>query len=145
MLERLHAENTDFDASTPEISKLGNLKYLNLYNTKISDASIENLRKPQNLKVFLWQTKVTQEGAEALSIISRFKIFTHFDKAYDRIKTEEDYAKKINELENKVKVLSSSTDDQQPINDKCPVSNKPVDISKSMNFEGRMVGFCCAN
>ena len=153
MLERLHAENTSIsDASTPEISKLGNLKYLNLYNTKISDASIENLRKLQKLeKVFLWQTKVTQEGAEALrhNFVDS-KIFTSLsDKKNalsDRIKkTEQDYAKKINELENKVKVLSSSTDDQQPINDKCPVSNKPVDISKSTNFEGRMVGFCCAN
>ena len=43
------AENTTLpDAATPHISKLANLKYLNLYGTGISDASIENLRKLMN-------------------------------------------------------------------------------------------------
>ena len=153
MLERLHAENTSIsDASTPEISKLRNLKYLNLYNTTISDASIENLRKLDKLeKVFLWQTKVTQKGADALrQNFVDSNIFTSLsDKKKvlsDKIKkTEQNHANRISELETKVKVLSSSTDDQKPINDKCPVSNKPVDIYKSTNFEGRMIGFCCAN
>ena len=40
---------------------------------------------------------------------------------------------------------STKTEDTSPINDKCPVSNKPVDAAKSSNFEGRMVGLCCDN
>ena len=40
---------------------------------------------------------------------------------------------------------SDKTEDTSPINDKCPVSNKPIDENRFSNFEGRMVGLCCDN
>jgi len=153
LLERLHAEKTDFtDVATQNISKLSNLKYLNLYGTSISDASIADFRKLRKLeKIFLWQTKVSPSGAESLR-----KNFVD-QKAYDdliKIKTlliskTEKIAKSFDseiEVMEKIKSnLSKNTDDKLPINDRCPISNKPIDDSKFSNFEGRMVGLCCNN
>ena len=77
LLERLHAENTSLtDVATQNLSKLSNLKYLNLYGTDISDASIENFRKLRKLrKDFLWQTKVTQKVQNRSEKISSIKVF----------------------------------------------------------------------
>ena len=153
LLERLHAENTPLtDAATPNISKLTNLKYLNLYGTAISDASIENLRKLEKLeKVFLWQTKVTSTGAESLR-----KNFVDQKIYADLVKEKSSLTSKVNkitvsydlELEKLNAVMqknSDKTEDTSPINDKCPVSNKPVDENRFSIFEGRMVGLCCDN
>ncbi|MCA8972935.1 MAG: YHS domain-containing protein, partial [Planctomycetes bacterium] len=30
-----------------------------------------------------------------------------------------------------------------PVNDKCPVSGEPIDRSKTVEHEGRVVAFCC--
>jgi hypothetical protein len=125
---------------------------LNLYGTDISDASIENLRKLKKLeKVFLWQTKVTSTGAESLrkNFVDQ-KIYANLTKEKSNLTSEIDKITKRYdlELENLNAVMqknSDITEDTSPINDKCPVSNKPVDATKFSNFEGRMVGLCCDN
>lgn len=151
LLERLHAENTTLtDAATPHISKLTNLKYLNLYGTGISDASIENLRKLKKLeKVFLWQTKVTSKGAESLrkNFVDQ-KIYATLIKEQSNLTAQKDqifnnYDLELKKLNAVMQQNSAKTEDTSPINDKCPVSNKPVDVTKFSNFEGRMVGLCC--
>ena len=153
LLERLHAENTSLsDAATPNLSKLSNLKYLNLYGTNISDASIENFRKLKRLeKIFLWQTKVTPNGAESLR--KNFvdpNIYANLLKEKASLsekvnKVAVSYEAEISRLEDRKATLSQITEDGSPINEKCPVSNKPVDAKKSANFEGRMIGLCCDN
>ena len=46
---------------------LENLEYLNLYETKVTDAGLENLSGLKNLKkLYVWQTGVTKDGAEKL-------------------------------------------------------------------------------
>jgi hypothetical protein len=153
LLERLHAENTQLtDAATPNISKLANLKYLNLYGTAISDASIENLRKLTKLeKIFLWQTKVTSKGAESLrkNFVDQ-KIYTTLSEEKSNLTAKKDqishnYDLELEKLNTVIQQNSTKTEDTSPINDKCPVSNKPVDATKFSNFEGRMVGLCCDN
>jgi hypothetical protein len=153
LLERLHAENTQLtDAATPNISKLANLKYLNLYGTAISDASIENLRKLTKLeKIFLWQTKVTTKGAESLrkNFVDQ-KIYTTLSEEKSNLTAKKDqisqnYDLELEKLNTVIQQNSTKTEDTSPINDKCPVSNKPVDATKFSNFEGRMVGLCCDN
>ena len=151
LLERLHAENTSIsDASTKEIAKLSNLRYLNLYGTKISDASIVNLRKLSRLeKVFLWQTKVTPAGAERLreNFVDR-TTYANLVKQKGLLSTQlrelsSFHEKNLLSLENVLVDISLQSSDHDPINDKCPVSNKPVDDSHTSYFEGRKVGFCC--
>lgn len=153
LLERLHAENTFLtDAATPNISKLSNLKYLNLYGTGISDASIENFRKLRKLeKVFLWQTKVTPAGAESLR--KNFvdpKIYAHLANEKSALIAKikdisETHDQELEKFNTKITQLSAKTEDTSPINDKCPVSNKSIDETTFINFEGRMIGLCCGN
>jgi hypothetical protein len=46
---------------------LQNLEYLNLLGTQITDAGIQNLASMKSLKkIYLWQTKITLQGAEKL-------------------------------------------------------------------------------
>jgi hypothetical protein len=43
------------------------LEYINLFDTKITDAGIKELAKLKGLKkIYCWQTKVTQAGVDAL-------------------------------------------------------------------------------
>jgi hypothetical protein len=78
------------------------------------------------------------------------KIYANLTKEKSNLTSEIDKITKRYdlELENLNAVMqknSDITEDTSPINDKCPVSNKPVDATKFSNFEGRMVGLCCDN
>jgi YHS domain-containing protein len=33
----------------------------------------------------------------------------------------------------------------EPVNKLCPVSGKPIDVTKFVEFEGKRVAFCCDN
>ena len=147
----MHAENTSLtDGATPNLSRLSNLKYLNLYGTDISDASIENFRKLKKLeKIFLWQTKVTSEGAESLR-----KNFVD-QSIYANSKKKKKLFLKVEEISSSFETqLSKLTDKQASLSQKtghisnkckCPIANKPVDDAKSVIFEGRMVGLAATN
>ena len=39
--------------------------------------------------------------------------------------------------------MGAISQDENAINDKCPVANKPVDENKILVFEGRKTAFCC--
>lgn len=151
LLERLHLEKTGItDASSGHISELSNLKYLNLYGTKISDESIGNLRKLKRLeKVFLWQTKITPDGADSLrKHFVEKSLYTELNKEKGLYLTKKElisskFSTQIEKLEKELISASESTIDKNPINDKCPVANKPIDHNKFSNFEGRKIGFCC--
>ena len=151
MLTRLHLENTSItDSASAHLSKLKSLEYLNLYGTKVSDASVGNLAKLRKLsKVFVWQTKFTQKGADSLK-----KSFVDAGK-YNSLSVEQKKLQasldlitknenaKMAKLEEKKTNLSKQTSDEEPINAKCPVSNKDLDETKNSTFEGRKIGFCC--
>lgn len=151
LLERLHLENTEItDVSTVHISELSNLKYLNLYGTNISDQSIGNLRKLKRLeKVFLWQTNVTPDGAVSLRKYFVDKsLYSELNKEKNLYSAEKElilskFSTQIKKLEDELISASESSTDTNPINEKCPVANKPIDQNKYLSFEGRKVGFCC--
>lgn len=151
LLTRLHLENTSIsDTATVHLSKLSNLEYLNLYATKISDASVPSLQKLVQLKkIFLWQTKITQSGAEELrkhfvdsneydSLIAQKK---DIKESLDKLVNSEEL--KIQKLDERIMHTGALSKDKKPLNEKCPVTQKPVDGSKISIFEGRKVGFCC--
>ena len=153
LLTRLHLENTTVgDSLSSHLSKLVNLKYLNLYGTSISDESLTNLQKLKNLeKIFLWQTKVTQAGAANLrKAFVDVKIYESLKVQHEKASKEierisESESKKIASLQNLLIEIGAQTKDNEPINDKCPVSNKALDKEMTSVFEGRLVGFCCKN
>ena len=151
LLTRLHLENTSIsDTASVHLSKLSNLEYLNLYATQVSDVSVPHLQKLDQLKkIFLWQTKITAKGAEALK--------RHFvdSEEYDSLMAQKKVTKasleklisseelKFQKLEQDIAQASAITKDKEFINEKCPVTQKSIDKSKTSIFEGRKIGFCC--
>ena len=151
LLRRLHLENTHLsDEISPHLAKLTNLEYLNLYGTRVSDASVSYLQNLKNLeKVFLWETNFTKNGATNLR-----KGFVDA-KRYDDLQANQQklsqrvsevtnhHSKIITGIEEKLNEVGAISQDENAINDKCPVANKPVEENKVSVFEGRKIAFCC--
>ena len=116
----------------------------------MSDASVNNLAKLRKLsKVFLWQTKFTEKGAESLkkSFVDMEKYNSlknqqaKFRTSLEQVKKSEEG--KLTKLEASKDKIGKQTVDEKAINAKCPVTNKDLDESKISTFEGRKIGFCC--
>ena len=151
LLRRLHLENTHLsDEISPHLAKLTDLEYLNLYGTKVSDASVGYLQNLKNLeKIFLWETNFTQNGA-----INLRKGFVNA-KRYDELQANHlKHSQNVSEvtkhhsmiikgIEEKLNEVGAISQDENAINVKCPVANKPVDKNKVSVFEGRKIAFCC--
>lgn len=131
-LRRLNVANTRLtDAAFARFATLTHLEYLNAYDTWMGDGSLPTLAAlPKLAKVYAWQSKVTAGGVKAIR--------DHFAKVEvdlgDYVEARLAAAQKeIDERENRA----------APTNDKCPVSGEPIDRSKTVEHEGRVVAFCC--
>ena len=151
LLRRLHLENTHIgDAISPHLSKLSNLEYLNLYGTEVSDASVSYLQNLKNLeKVFLWETNFTKNGATNLR-----KGFVDAGYYDDLLANQQKISQRVSEvtnhhsriitgIEEKLNEVGAISQDENALNEKCPVANKPIDENKILVFEGRKIAFCC--
>ncbi|PWU09471.1 MAG: ribonuclease inhibitor [Verrucomicrobia bacterium] len=160
-LTRLHLERTKVtDAGLDRLSSLANLEYLDLYGTAVSDDGLAKLQKlPKLTHLYLWQTKVSPAAAKAFAE-------ARLDK--DQLQKWQD---EIEELKAKIRQQQVSVDlgvtsppastnaaammptktvaagdagaSGPPINQKCPVSGKPVDTTKTVVQNGKVVAFCC--
>ena len=150
LLTRLHLENTDIsDSISPYLGKLENLNYLNLYGTKLGDSSVRYLKKLTRLeKIFLWQTNITTNGAN--SLLKQFvdpHTFSSLERECEKLskiinKITLADSKRLSDLEKKLLKLSMKSNDQNPLNQKCPVSKKVLNGDHNSVYEGRIVGFC---
>jgi len=126
-LRRLHLAKTGIgDAGLARLRDLTGLEFLNLYGTKTTDAGLRHLHGLTELrKLFLWQTEVTDEGVAALR---KALPNLHVDRG--------DY------------LPQPAAPAAKPVNDKCPVTDKPLEPDTAAQFavlhEGQWVGFCCA-
>ncbi|MBI5396739.1 MAG: ribonuclease inhibitor [Verrucomicrobia bacterium] len=144
-LTRLHLERTAVtDAGLACVAKLRNLEYLNLYGTATSDAGLQQLRRLAKLqKLYLWQTKVTPDAAKAFAADITDKQQLH------RWRQEiEDIKAKIRTATLDINVGAQlppapAQVAAKPVNDKCPVTGKPVDLAKTVTHEGKVIAFCC--
>jgi uncharacterized membrane protein len=143
-LARLHLERTPItDAGLASLAGLANLEYLDLYGTAITDAGLEPLNGLPRLKqLYLWQTKVTPEAAKAFAE-------AHTDK--DQLQRWQD---EIEQLKAKIRdqqisidlgtvVASTPATNPAPMNAQCPISGKPIDPTKTVLHDGKVVAFCC--
>lgn len=154
-LVRLHLERTAItDAGLASLAELPNLEYLNLYATTISEAGLEPLKNAPKLKqVYLWQTKVTPSAAIAFADARTDK--DQLKKWQDEI---EAIKGKIREAHVTVEVgvpiitatnapastnVAAATTNSAPINTTCPVTGKPIDLAKTVVYEGKTIAFCC--
>ena len=145
-LERLYLQKTAVtDLGLKSLQPLVNLNYLNLYSTAITDNSLDTLRSLPKLKqVYLWQTKVTPEGirgfAEARTDPAQLKRWQdEIDALQAKIRDQKIL------IETGTPVSASAAKSDGPINTLCPVSNKPIDPTKTAQFEGHLVAFCCGD
>jgi len=160
-LTRLHLERTSVtDAGLDRLGTLANLEYLDLYGTAVSDAGLAKLQKlPRLTHLYLWQTKVSPEAAKAFAEARLDK--EQLQKWQDEI---EALKAKIRQqqvsvdlgatvattpatnaapMPTKTKGADSVPTAGTPINEKCPVSGKPVDIAKTVVQNGKVIAFCC--
>jgi uncharacterized membrane protein len=145
-LTRLHLEHTAItDASLACITKLRHLEYLNLYGTAVTDAGLPFLCRLADLqKLFLWQTKVTPDAARQFAAD-----FTDKRKIQRWRQDIEDIKAKIRRATIDVNTgapiapVVTQIAAAQPVNDKCPVTGKPVDLTKTVTHEGMIIAFCC--
>jgi len=123
-LRRLNLARTAVsDAGLKRLVGLQRLAVLNLYGTAVSDAGLESLAAmPALRKVYLWQTKVTEAGAGHL---------------------REQRPELAIDLGRYADVLGEVAKMQAPVNEKCPLTGKPVDPAYTFRFDDRTVGFCC--
>lgn len=145
-LTKLHLERTTItDAGLTNLSDLPELEYLNLYGTPITDEGLVHLKPLSRLRqLYLWQTKVSTNAVREFSE-------ERLDK--EQIKKWQD---EIAALKAKLKsqgvavevgipLMAAKPASAKPINDKCPVSGKDIDPSKTSLFEGKLVAFCCGD
>ena len=143
-LTRLHLERTAItDAGLACVGKLPNLEYLNLYNTPVTAEGIAHLEGLPKLKqVYLWGTKVTPEAAQSLAAArTDAEQVRRWQQEIDALHAKIREAKFIVDLG--VAPTAAPASNAVPLNANCPVSGKPVDLTKTVQHDGKLVAFCC--
>lgn len=131
-LRRLHAANTKLGDSTfAALAKLPHLESINAYGTSLGDEGLGKLvALPKLDRLYAWQTKVTKAGKQAA-----------VDKAP---KLQIDLGDYVEErLAAAQKEIDERATRSKPVNDMCPVADKPVDPAHTLEHDGQRIGFCC--
>jgi hypothetical protein len=133
-LRRLHLGGTAVtDRGLGALQGLARLEYLNLHGTAVSDAGVAALAGLSRLQhVYLWQTKVTAAGKATLLAKSPQLEVDLGDYVDTRLAAAA------------AEVAARAARDR-PINAHCPVTDKPVDATKTSRLDQRVVAFCCAD
>jgi len=143
-LVRLHLERTSIsDTGLVRIASLAELEYLDLYGTDITDSGLAQLQMLPKLKqLYLWRTKVSPAAAKAFA-----ETLTDSDQLQRWQDEIEQLKAKINSEHVAVEVGTPATlpppTNAAPVNAQCPVSGKPVDLSRTLTSEGSLIAFCC--
>src|SRR5882724_5195667 len=136
-LVRLHLERTSIsDTGLVRLARLADLEYLNLYGTEITDSGLAQLQTLPRLKqLYLWQTKVSPAAAKAFA-----ETLTDSDQLQRWQDEIEQFKAKIKSEHVAVEVGTPATlpppTNAAPVNAQCPVSGKPVDLSRTLTYEG---------
>jgi uncharacterized membrane protein/YHS domain-containing protein/mono/diheme cytochrome c family protein len=148
-LTRLHLERTRLtDTGLEHLKNLSELEYLNLYGTGITDEGLDQLQTMPKLKqIYVWQTKVSPDAAKAFAA-------ARLDE--DQLQQWQDQIAQLNakirnahvsvEMGTIIPAATSTnivSTNAGPINTQCPVLGKPVDPTKTLLHNGKLVAFCC--
>jgi YHS domain-containing protein/uncharacterized membrane protein len=148
-LRRLHLSRTPVtDSGMACVGALDTLEYLNLYDTQVSDSGLQHLGKlPKLSHVYLWGTAVSPEGAKSLAS-ARFneteksRIEREIETLQARLKSQEIFVN-IGAVGPEQPSAEEQTPTPDLVNTACPISGKPVDKTKTLEFEGKTYAFCC--
>ncbi|MBZ0151144.1 MAG: hypothetical protein K8J09_06390, partial [Planctomycetes bacterium] len=131
-LRRLNVANTALgDDGFRVLRPLRQLEYLNAYGTQLSDDGLPWLfLLPRLDKLYVWDSKVTVDGARVVrDRLLRLQIDVG-DYVEQRMAAAE---QEIAEREAK----------SRPVNDVCPVIDKPADPAQFVDHAGERIAFCC--
>lgn len=132
-LRRLHAANTALgDAAFRALGALKELEYVNAYGAGLGDeglAAIVDL--PKMARVYAWQSKVTPGAARAARASKPNLLLDLGDYVEERLAAAQ-------------KEIAERAERSKPVNDMCPVADKPIDPAQTLEHDGRRIAFCCA-
>jgi uncharacterized membrane protein len=145
-LERLDLRATSVDdAGFAHLRGHARLRELVLVKTRVGDASLDVLRSlPSLSKLYAWQSALTPDAIATLRA----------ERPELTIEAGDTPPAAAREIESVVQLgqpapppadVPVATPVKKPINDRCPVSGTPVDPAHVLEFEGRIIGFCCPN
>ncbi len=166
-LAELHLDRTAVtDVGLPHISKLRKLQYLNLYGTAITDAGMNSLKSLPSLHhLYLWQTKVTPAAATAFAdaMTDKQKI-ERWQKDIEALQARIKNQGVMVVQSTQQTIVPAATPTMPatpgkpaaaapaatpalasavPINTKCPITEKPIDPTKTVLYHGKTIAFCC--
>lgn len=132
-LRRLHAANTGLgDATFRALGALKELEYVNAYATALGDDGLATLVDlPKMARVYVWQSKVTPGAARAARASKPQLLLDLGDYVEERLAAAQ-------------KEIAERAERNKPVNDTCPVADKPIDPNQTVEHDGRRVAFCCA-
>jgi YHS domain-containing protein len=171
-LERLRLERTGVgDAALVHLSKLRKLEYLNLYATNVTDAGLKPLAGLPSLRqLYLWKTKVTPAAARAFAAAKGNPL--KVDRIKQQIAALQSQLEAQNvEVVGGVQapatpapaaavakagptsapvavaqaVATNAGAAPVAINKTCPVTGKPIDPAKFVDYKGKRIAFCCSD
>ena len=132
-LRRLHAANTALgDATFRALGGLAQLEYVNAYATALGDEGLAALADlPKMARVYAWQSKVTPGAARTVRAAKPGLLLDLGDYVEERLAAAQ-------------KEIAERAERNKPVNDACPVADKPIDPNQTVEHDGRRVAFCCA-
>ncbi|MBI1373966.1 MAG: hypothetical protein GC159_14685 [Phycisphaera sp.] len=146
-LSRLHLEKTVIgDEAIEHIKTLKELEYLNLYGTKVTDKGVDQLKDLKNLKrLYVWQTGVSKDkAAELEKAIPGLRVDTGWEAP--KIEPKPVETPKPADAAAAPAPAAAAVATLKPFNgDKCPLSGKDIDPTKTVAYKGRLIAFCCNN
>jgi hypothetical protein len=132
-LRRLHAANTALtDATFGAFPGLAHLEYVNAYGTGLGDAGLQQLTTlPKLQRLYAWQSKVSADAAKAARQKQPALQLDLGDYVEERLAAAQ-------------KEIEERAARNKPVNETCPVADKPVDPAHTIEHDGQRIGFCCA-
>jgi uncharacterized membrane protein len=158
------------NASLKLISELPQLRRLDISSTAIDDAGLAALKGNKTLEelvvtrtgasdaaimqsmpalrqLYCWGAKFTTESVATLKLGSKLLVEAGNPQPVAAVEVEPQpvfAAKpKIDPNTPSPAPVPPSADALKPINDVCPVSGKPISLSKLVVYKGRVIGLCC--
>lgn len=132
-LRRLHAANTALgDATFGALGGLAHLEYVNAYGSGLGDDGLQRLvALPKLQRLYAWQSKVSPDAAKAARQKLPALQLDLGDYVDERLAAAQ-------------KEIDERAARNKPVNETCPVADKPVDPAHTVEHDGQRIGFCCA-
>jgi uncharacterized membrane protein len=132
------------DAALVALASHPTLEFLTITRTAISDPA-PLLTLPALTHLYCWNTRLSEEALTTLRARPGLTLNSGSRPAPNALETEPPpvLAKSSDTPPPSSTPIPTPSANLKPINSMCPVSNKPIDPTKLVVYQGRVVGLCC--